>query len=252
MFIPIHRLLCLTFWVIVWIGASSKLHGARSIWTIGEQVGQWNAAANWSANGVPGPEDQATLSGGNAVVSMARVGSLILSGQLVSGRLEVVDRAFVNNFKLSQGHLLVLEPGVPTSYDGLNPTRITDASQIVNHGIFQIYAEGPFHFENGGSFFNQTQSENDTTAQVIIQLDPVFGVLESMMQEVSGTGARFVNQGAEFIQRTPGGLHIMDMPFHNNGVVKAELGSILFRKGCIHSRGAFLTDEKNEIIFAEG
>ncbi|MDA7511592.1 hypothetical protein N8612_07965, partial [Verrucomicrobia bacterium] len=100
-------------------------------------MGQWDDAANWSLDdGFPGASDEASLVGGHAIVNQAKAGTLILDGQLASGQLEVLEFAFISNSQFSLGHELILGATTPTSYNGLNPTRIRGGSKIVNHGIF--------------------------------------------------------------------------------------------------------------------
>jgi hypothetical protein len=226
-------------------------YGSRFFWVAGVSLGEWNNQANWSGEGLPGLSDEATLSGGHAFVEHARVGSLILFGHLDSGRLEVEENAYISNSILSHAHQLVMEPGTRTTYDGLNPMRITENSQMINHGIFEVFANGPLQFETGGSFLNQTPSQNDPTAQFIVHLDPAFATVFNLI-ETNGSNSKFFNRGAEFINRTPAGKTSIDLEFRNNGVVSAELGSIVFNKGGLHSLGAFLTQGTNEVVFAKG
>ena len=234
--------------LMVWPESS---YGSRFFWVAGASLGQWNNQANWSGEGLPGLSDEATLSGGHAFVEHARVGSLILFGHLNSGRLEVVENAYISNSILSHAHQLVMEPGTRTTYDGLNPMRITDNSQIINHGVFEVFANGPLQFETGGSFLNETPSQNDPTAQFIVQFDPALAS-EYSLKETAGSNSRFFNRGAEFINRSLSGKTSIDLEFHNNGVVFAELGPIVFNKGGLHTLGAFLTQDTNEVVFAKG
>ena len=233
----------------------SNALASRFFWVAGGQVGQWNADANWSGEGLPGPADEATLSGGNhAIVDHARVGTLILFGHLASGRMEVVESAFINNSRFSLGHQLLIESNARALLDGFLPTRITGGSQFINQGTTEVVAFGELQFEDGGSILNQTKSNQDPTAQFIVRVAPQFnnGISDLLLTELSGTGSRFINEGAEFINRSPGGTTTFNLAFDNNGVVSAELGSIVFKKGGLHKHGAFLTQGAHEIIFEDG
>jgi hypothetical protein len=216
-------------------------------------VGQWDDAANWSLDGgVPGASDEASLVGGHAIVNQAKAGTLILDGQLASGQLEVLEFAFIGNSQFRLGHELILGATTPTSYNGLNPTRIRGGSKIINHGIFDVFAEGVIQFEEASMFLNQSSTAPGAAkARFIVNLDPMFDVNFQMI-ETQGTGSVFVNDGGEFVNRSPGGITSMDVRFDNRGLVSAEEGTIKLNLGGTHGLAQFLTTGTNQVIFNGG
>jgi hypothetical protein len=248
--------ICSTGWLIAGLVVgtlSSDLLAERYRWIAGGQVGQWDDAANWSLeDGFPGALDEASLVGGHAIVNQAKAKTLILDGQLASGQLEVLEFAFISNSQFSLGHELTLGASTPTSYTGLNPTSLRGGSKIINHGIFDVFAEGVIQFEDASMFLNQSSTAPGAAkARFIINLDPEFDV-NFRMVETQGKGSVFVNDGGEFVNRSPGGITSMDVRFDNQGLVSAEEGTIKLNLGGTHGLAQFLTTGTNQVIFNGG
>ncbi len=232
------------------LGVTSTVIAERFRWLPDpDQLGHWDVSDNWSNDGVPGAADQAFVTGAYVTVNSSQVGELVLFGELTLGRLEVVEKMAISNSILSDRHTLVLQPQVVTDYTGLNATRIIGGAKIINHGLFFIYDEGPLGFEDGGAFFNQSREDSAARAQFIVDINPDFAVDFSLESDLD-TGTQFHNENADFINRTPGGVVTVDVPFINSGMVFAEKGGIAFQRGGVHSKALFRTASPNEIDFA--
>jgi autotransporter-associated beta strand protein len=221
------------------IGFASSALAVDRTWFGG--TGDWNTAANWAPNGVPGSSDRAIIGGGSAALTFDTgvAGFNVLGGRLSgAGDLAVSGLTTFTGGQIGgDGGNAVANGGLSIGGAGtktLGQSSGAGSSGIVNNGTGTWTGTGNINNWDSGRFTNSAGASFD------IQTDADF---------LNGT---FINQGTltKSVGATDGSdKTVISALFNNSGSVNVTQGVLSLTGGGTHT-GSFATGSQGWIEFA--
>ncbi|MCI0540138.1 MAG: hypothetical protein L0Z50_33445, partial [Verrucomicrobiales bacterium] len=256
------------FGLTLLLAAKSPLHAATITWT-NVAGGAWSAAANWSPNQVPGPDDTAAITA-NATYTVTldispTVTSLTLGGasgqqtlSMNSQSLSVTGAGMIavrGLFEVS-GTLTCSAPLTVSGRVIWTGGKVTGPMNVANGGSLIIegsnnhefvgmltnagtvqWTAGHFLLEEGSTFLNQATG--------------LFDVQSDARIIPSGAGPnRLINEGIFRKSAGDSGTSV-EVDLDNRGKVELKSGQLHFPNG-FASRGSFAVDEGTRLLLDNG
>ncbi|MCK6623443.1 MAG: Ig-like domain-containing protein, partial [Calditrichia bacterium] len=214
---------------------------AQTIYTWNTGIGNWNTAANWLPNGVPGANDNAIINSGTVLLTTnVTVSGLTLSNGTIYGAGKL---SIAGAFTWSGGDM-----DGDTTLAGIDTTEVLPGGVIIISGLNSKDLRGRVLINNGVATWSEPGNLNMRNNSVLLNRSgATFNIqTDATLDGAAPTGGILVNEGT-LNKNGSSGTAIIDAVIQNSGAISVSAGTLRLKEGGTHT-GASITVSTNRTL----
>ncbi len=219
---------------------------AQTIYTWNTGIGNWNTAANWLPNGVPGANDNAIINSGTVLLSTnVTVSGLTLAGGTIYGAGKL---SIAGAFTWSGGDM-----DGDTTLAGIDTTEVLPGGTLLISGLNSKDLRGRVLINNGVATWSDPGNINMRNNSVLLNRSgATFNIqTDATLDGAAPTGGILLNQG-NLNKNGSSGTAIIDAVIENSGAINVSAGTLRLKNGGTHTGASFTVSTNRTLQFFEG